>query len=151
MLDTSRLTAVQEGVSQKHDIYTLFGQPHEVIYLAKGDSIWEYYNSEISMSGKSWIPVYGLIAGGSNVNARIVSFYFNSEGRYSKRGEASNSYFVNDWDAITNAQPTKVKEIAFDLIKLYAQRKSQVGFAFSPDNYLQTELEASFIYEDTPD
>ncbi|MBC7587417.1 MAG: DEAD/DEAH box helicase, partial [Chitinophagaceae bacterium] len=40
---------------------------------------------------------------------------------------------------------------AFDLIKLYAQRKSQQGFAHSPDNYMQTELEASFIYEDTPD
>ncbi|HXL58128.1 MAG TPA: TRCF domain-containing protein, partial [Chitinophagaceae bacterium] len=46
---------------------------------------------------------------------------------------------------------TKVKEIAFDLIKLYAQRKAQHGFAHSPDTYLQTELEASFIYEDTPD
>ena len=41
--------------------------------------------------------------------------------------------------------------MAFDLIKLYAERKSQVGFAHAPDNYLQTELEASFIYEDTPD
>ena len=46
---------------------------------------------------------------------------------------------------------TKVKEIAFDLIKLYAQRKAQQGFAHTPDNYMQTELEASFIYEDTPD
>src|SRR5204863_816818 len=46
---------------------------------------------------------------------------------------------------------TKVKEIAFDLIRLYAQRKSQQGFQHSPDTYLQTELEASFIYEDTPD
>ena len=45
----------------------------------------------------------------------------------------------------------KVKEIAFDLIKLYAQRKAQKGFAHAPDNYMQTELEASFIYEDTPD
>lgn len=46
---------------------------------------------------------------------------------------------------------SKVKEIAFDLIKLYAKRKAQQGFAHSPDNYMQTELEASFIYEDTPD
>ena len=45
----------------------------------------------------------------------------------------------------------RVKELAVDLIKLYAQRKAQKGFAFSADNYLQTELEASFIYEDTPD
>jgi transcription-repair coupling factor (superfamily II helicase) len=44
-----------------------------------------------------------------------------------------------------------VKALAFDLIKLYAKRKSKPGFAFQPDNYLQHELEASFIYEDTPD
>ena len=44
-----------------------------------------------------------------------------------------------------------MKALAFDLIKLYAQRKSKPGFAFQPDNYLQHELEASFIYEDTPD
>ena len=46
---------------------------------------------------------------------------------------------------------TKIKTIAYDLIQLYAKRKTVKGFAFSPDNYLQYELEASFIYEDTPD
>ncbi|TCZ66393.1 transcription-repair coupling factor [Flaviaesturariibacter aridisoli] len=55
------------------------------------------------------------------------------------------------WSKLKEKTKTKVKEIAFDLIKLYAQRKAQVGFAHSPDNYLTTELEASFIYEDTPD
>ena len=45
----------------------------------------------------------------------------------------------------------KIKELAFDLIQLYAKRKSQPGFAFSHDTYLQNELEASFMYEDTPD
>ena len=46
---------------------------------------------------------------------------------------------------------TRVKKIAFDLIKLYAKRKMNKGFAFAPDSYLQHELEASFLYEDTPD
>jgi transcription-repair coupling factor (superfamily II helicase) len=55
------------------------------------------------------------------------------------------------WQRLKEKTKTKVKEIAFDLIRLYAQRKAQPGFAHSPDNYLQTELEASFIYEDTPD
>jgi transcription-repair coupling factor (superfamily II helicase) len=55
------------------------------------------------------------------------------------------------WTKLKEKTKTKVKEIAFDLIKLYAQRKAQQGFAHTPDNYLQTELEASFIYEDTPD
>ena len=55
------------------------------------------------------------------------------------------------WSKLKEKTKTKVKEIAFDLIKLYAQRKAQTGFAFSPDNYMQIELEASFLYEDTPD
>ena len=46
---------------------------------------------------------------------------------------------------------SKVKDIARELIKLYAKRKAEQGFQYSPDSYLQQELEASFIYEDTPD
>lgn len=55
------------------------------------------------------------------------------------------------WNRLKEKTKTRVKEIAFDLIKLYAQRKAQKGFPHEPDNYMQTELEASFIYEDTPD
>ena len=55
------------------------------------------------------------------------------------------------WKNLKERTKAKVKALAFDLIKLYAQRKSTPGFAFQPDNYLQHELEASFIYEDTPD
>ena len=55
------------------------------------------------------------------------------------------------WKNLKEKTKAKVKALAFDLIKLYAQRKSKPGFAFQPDNYLQHELEASFIYEDTPD
>ena len=55
------------------------------------------------------------------------------------------------WNKLKEKTKTKVKEIAFDLIKLYAKRKAQHGFQHTPDNYMQTELEASFIYEDTPD
>lgn len=55
------------------------------------------------------------------------------------------------WEKLKNNTKKKVKDIARDLIKLYATRKSQKGFAFAPDNYMQVELEASFMYEDTPD
>jgi transcription-repair coupling factor (superfamily II helicase) len=55
------------------------------------------------------------------------------------------------WQKMKQATKKKVKDIARDLIKLYALRKASGGFAFSPDSYLQRELEASFIYEDTPD
>lgn len=55
------------------------------------------------------------------------------------------------WTATKVAAKNKVKDIAKDLIRLYAKRKASSGFAFSPDNYLQEELESSFMYEDTPD
>ena len=55
------------------------------------------------------------------------------------------------WNRLKNKTKSKVKDIARELIKLYAERKRSPGFQFSPDNYLQNELEASFIYEDTPD
>ena len=55
------------------------------------------------------------------------------------------------WEKQKASTKKKVKDIARELIKLYAKRKAQPGFAFSPDSYLQVELEASFLYEDTPD
>lgn len=64
--------------------------------------------------------------------------------RISKLGSKS-------WQNMKATAKSKVKDIAKDLIKLYAERKSSKGFAFSPDTYLQTELESSFMYEDTPD
>ncbi|MDR2148003.1 MAG: transcription-repair coupling factor, partial [Tannerella sp.] len=55
------------------------------------------------------------------------------------------------WERMKDRTKKKVKDIARDLIKLYAKRKDEKGFAFSPDSFLQDELEASFMYEDTPD
>lgn len=62
-----------------------------------------------------------------------------------------NKLGTNTWNTLKQKTKKKVKEIAYDLIQLYAKRKALKGFQFSPDNYLQNELEASFIYEDTPD
>lgn len=55
------------------------------------------------------------------------------------------------WNKLKSQAKSKVKDIAADLIELYAKRRDSRGFAFSPDTYMQHELEASFIYEDTPD
>lgn len=57
----------------------------------------------------------------------------------------------NVWNKLKNKTKSRVKDIARELIKLYAERKNSPGFQFMPDTYLQAELEASFIYEDTPD
>ena len=76
-----------------------------------------------------------------------ISKYTGKEGHVPKVNKLGSDV----WQKLKEKTKTKVKEIAFDLIRLYAQRKAQTGFAHAPDNYMQTELEASFIYEDTPD
>ena len=70
-----------------------------------------------------------------------------------KEGDAPtvNKLGTGAWERIKERTKKKIKDIARDLIKLYSQRYKEKGFAFSPDSYLQTELEASFKYEDTPD
>ncbi|MEO9022419.1 MAG: transcription-repair coupling factor [Ginsengibacter sp.] len=76
-----------------------------------------------------------------------ISKYSGKEGTIPKMNKLGSDV----WNKLKDKTKRQVKDIATDLIKLYAQRKSQKGFAHSPDNYMQTELEASFIYEDTPD
>lgn len=83
-----------------------------------------------------------------NINSlHKISKYTGKEGSVPK----INKLGSDSWTKLKEKTKTRVKEIAFDLIQLYAQRKAQQGFQHSPDNYMQTELEASFIYEDTPD
>lgn len=62
-----------------------------------------------------------------------------------------NKLGTGAWNKMKERTKSKLKDIARDLIKLYAERRSQKGFGFAPDSYMQHELEASFIYEDTPD
>jgi len=76
-----------------------------------------------------------------------ISKYSGKEGSIPKMNKLGSDV----WSKLKEKTKKQVKDIANDLIKLYAQRKSQNGFQHSPDNYMQTELEASFIYEDTPD
>ena len=76
-----------------------------------------------------------------------ISKYKGKEGeqpRISKLGTGA-------WEKMKERTKTKIKDIARDLIRLYSQRRQEKGFRFSPDSFMQHELEASFLYEDTPD
>jgi transcription-repair coupling factor (superfamily II helicase) len=70
-----------------------------------------------------------------------------------KDGKAPKIYKLGSgaWKKLKQKTKTRVKQIAYDLIQLYAKRRLQKGFAFNPDSYMQLELESSFMYEDTPD
>jgi transcription-repair coupling factor (superfamily II helicase) len=76
-----------------------------------------------------------------------ISRFSSQEGKIPK----INKLGSEAWSNMKDRAKKKVKDIAKELIKLYAKRKSVSGYAFPPDNYMQNELEASFIYEDTPD
>lgn len=76
-----------------------------------------------------------------------ISKYSGKEGTVPKMNKLGSDV----WNKLKDKTKKQVKDIATDLIKLYAERKSHKGFAHSPDNYIQTELESSFLYEDTPD
>ncbi len=83
-----------------------------------------------------------------NINSlHKISKYTGKEGTAPRMNKLGS----DAWQKLKNKTKKQVKDIASSLIKLYAKRKASQGFAHSPDSYLQTELEASFFYEDTPD
>ena len=90
---------------------------------------------------------------GDIVDVSIHSLYKISKYRSNEAGEAPQLSVLGSgaWDRMKERAKKRIKDIARDLIKLYAKRRREKGFAFSPDGYMQHELEASFLYEDTPD
>ena len=76
-----------------------------------------------------------------------ISKFTGKEGSVPKM----NKLGTQSWNTLKSKTKKKIKELAFDLIKLYAKRKNQPGYSYAEDTYLQNELEASFIFEDTPD
>ncbi len=132
----------------------------EVYNLNKGDFVTHIDHGVGRFSGLEIIDVNGkpqeairLIYKDNDVlyvsihSLHRISKYTGKDGTQPKLNKIGSP----QWDKVKKKTKSKVKEIAYDLIKLYAKRKQQKGFAFSPDNYLQNELEASFFFEDTPD
>lgn len=147
---------LKEGFSQAKQALTL----KEIYDLQKGDYVTHIDHGVGQFSGLQTIDVNGkqqeairLIYKDGDVlyvsihSLHRISKFTGKEGTAPKM----NKLGTQTWATLKNKTKTKIKEIAYDLIQLYAKRKSQPGFAFSPDTYLQDELEASFIYEDTPD
>lgn len=107
---------------------------------------------KIDVNGKTQEAIRLIYADGDllyvNINSlNRISKYSGKDGTVPK----THKLGTEAWEKLKKSTKKKVKDIARDLIKLYAIRKAQKGNAFSPDTYLQNELEASFMYEDTPD
>lgn len=90
---------------------------------------------------------------GDIVDVSIHSLYKISKYRRADTGEPPrlSALGTGAWDRLKERTKKRIKDIARDLIKLYSKRRHEKGFSFSADSYLQHELEASFLYEDTPD
>lgn len=147
---------LKEGFCQAKQALTL----KELYNLQRGDFVTHIDHGVGTFSGLETIDVNGkpqeairLIYKDNDVlyvgihSLHRISKFTGKDGAVPKM----NKLGTNTWATLKQKTKKKIKELAFDLIQLYAKRKSQEGFAFSPDSYLQNELEASFMYEDTPD
>jgi transcription-repair coupling factor (superfamily II helicase) len=146
----------RKSISKSKETFTL----KEIYDLQKGDfvvhidyGIGEFSGLEkIDAQGKEQEAIRLIYKGGDILYVSIHSLH-----RISKfSGKDGTKPTLNKlgspaWSLAKQKAKKKIKEVAFDLIQLYAKRKVQQGFEFQPDTYLQNELEASFIYEDTPD
>ncbi|MDC0386316.1 transcription-repair coupling factor [Flavobacteriaceae bacterium] len=106
----------------------------------------------IDVDGK-WQEAIKLIYGERDILYLSIHSLHKISRYAGKEGSVPKIYKLGSkaWKALKQKTKKKVKEIAFDLIELYAKRRQKIGFAFDPDSYLQWELEASFLFEDTPD
>jgi transcription-repair coupling factor (superfamily II helicase) len=147
---------LKEGFKQAKQALTL----KEIYSLNKGDYVTHIDHGVGQFSGLEMIDVHGksqeavrLVYRDGDVlyvsihSLHRISKFTGQEGAIPKL----NKLGTQAWATLKNKTKKRIKELAFDLIQLYAKRKSQPGFAFAPDTYLQHELEASFEYEDTPD
>ncbi|MFY7669370.1 MAG: transcription-repair coupling factor [Crocinitomicaceae bacterium] len=147
---------LKEGFKQAKQALTL----KEIYNLQKGDYVTHIDHGVGQFSGLETIDVNGkpqeairLVYKDGDVlyvgihSLHRISKFTGKEGTVPKM----NKLGTQAWSTLKNKTKKKIKELAFDLIQLYAKRRSQPGFAFAPDTYMQNELEASFMYEDTPD
>ncbi|NNK80525.1 MAG: transcription-repair coupling factor, partial [Flavobacteriales bacterium] len=147
---------LKEGFKRTKEALTL----QELVELQPGDFITHIDHGVGKFSGLEKIDVQGKMQEAIRIiykdndilyvsihSLHRISKYTGKEGTHPKLNKLGSSA----WATKKAKAKSRVKKLAFDLIQLYAERKAKKGFAYNPDTYLQTELEASFIYEDTPD
>lgn len=147
---------IKQGYRRNKQALTL----KEIHQLQKGDYVTHIDHGIGQFSGLERIDVHGKMQEAIRLVYKdndILYLSIHSLHRISKysgkEGVPPKIHKIGapQWNKTKQKTKAKVKEIAYDLIQLYARRKQMEGHAFSPDSYLQNELEASFIYEDTPD
>lgn len=147
---------LKEGFNKNKQALTI----KELSSLNKGDFVVHVDHGVGKFSGLEKIDVNGkeqeairLVYDGNDIlyvsihSLHRISKYSGKDGTQPKMNKLGSPV----WNNKKQKTKKRIKEVAYDLIQLYAKRKASKGFAFAPDTYLQNELEASFIFEDTPD
>ena len=151
-----RVTMTSENARRGKAIITL----REINQLQVGDYVVHSDHGIAKFGGLVTTPVNGKpqemiklnYRDGANVFVSIHNLHRISKYKGREGSEPTIARLGSGaWERLKERTKDKVKDIARDLIRLYATRKQQKGFAYSPDGYMQHELEASFLYEDTPD
>ena len=151
-----RVTMSSENARRGKAIITL----REINQLQIGDYVVHSDHGIAKFGGLVTTPVNGkpqemiklIYRDGANVFVSIHNLHRISKYKGREGSEPTIARLGSGaWERLKERTKDKVKDIARDLIRLYATRKQQKGFAYSPDGYMQHELEASFLYEDTPD
>ncbi len=151
-----RVTMTSENARRGKAIITL----REINQLQVGDYVVHSDHGIAKFGGLVTTPVNGKpqemiklnYRDGANVFVSIHNLHRISKYKGREGSEPTIARLGSGaWERLKERTKDKIKDIARDLIRLYATRKQQKGFAYSPDGYMQHELEASFLYEDTPD
>ena len=113
--DFGKYTPLQKGTTDKRGVHELFGQPQDVNYLQSGESAWTYYQVTMTMNALTYIPFVGLLAGGSDANTTVATFFFDAANLFDKTQTSQKAQYVNMWVgmatlAANNDEMVRVKE-----------------------------------------
>jgi len=112
--DFGRYSQLEKGKTDKPGVHELFGQPQDVNYLQSGESAWTYYQVSMTTNALTYIPFVGLLAGGSDANTTVATFFFDPLNIFDKAQTSQKAQYVNMWVgmstlAANNDEMTRVR------------------------------------------
>jgi len=92
----TKISGLTESTSNKRDVYAALGQPDDVNENSDG-SVWIYYRLIVKNSATTYVPIFNLVAGGSNINTKVTTVFFDGRGRYKSNLAGSSNRYSNMW------------------------------------------------------
>ena len=124
--DFGRYSELQKGKSTKKEVHNVFGQPHDVNHVSQS-SRWTYYNLQSSMSGASFIPFVGLVAGGMNDQITTAEFFFSANGNLQSYSTNEKTKFTNSFIGVGQGIASHMSNNQADRVKA---EMSQLGLPY---------------------